>query len=598
MGFRSTLVLILAVFFNFGLWNRLVPGQWCFGFGSSLVAGFCLFRYFSRRPALRLGSQLLAALIFFAAVSLGVGTSRAFWLSRPWEASEFLLWLAILAAQILLVAASLVRSGEIAEHGSQLELPRFDHESLPRKIPEPPPLVSIHLACSNEPPELVIKLLDSLSEQNYPNFEVLVLDNNTEDPALWKPIEEHCRRLGSHFRFFSLGNRPGFKAGALNFGLRQTHPEARWVAIVDADWTIDPDWLEGSVPYFVDSGIGSVQGGQAYRDADKNRFKQMIHDECVGPYLMSLAQRDRDNAAPLLGAMGIFDRRTVEEVGGWNEDVICEDIELGLRILNHGKRCLYLGSQRQGRGLLPEDFASYARQRQRWCYGSFSVLRLYRAWLFGKSGNLTPAQRRHFRMEWAYLYGFAFYLPCLILSFLGTLCLVSVPSWRKLPPDTLMASALLLVTLHFFGLIWTFGSRMGIGKIRVFLVLLTKQALIYPVSKAIWWALLRRPLAFHRTDRYRQASSKLQFFNVVGGPWVLGALAVGAMALIFKNFGLSSLHGWLLVLCMACLAFPCLSAIIVNAISEISNRGKDVHENPIPITELAAERGRRRNPMS
>ncbi len=91
--------------------------------------------------------------------------------------------------------------------------------------PEPgekQPFVSIHLACCNEPPEMVILTLDSLAALDYENFEVLVIDNNTKNEEVWQPVEAHCAKLGPRFRFFHLNPWPGFKAGALNFGLTQT----------------------------------------------------------------------------------------------------------------------------------------------------------------------------------------------------------------------------------------------------------------------------------------------------------------------------------------------------------------------------------------
>ncbi len=57
----------------------------------------------------------------------------------------------------------------------------------------------MHLACYNEPPEMVIATIDSLAKMNYQNFEVLVLDNNTRDEALWKPLEKRCAELGPAF---------------------------------------------------------------------------------------------------------------------------------------------------------------------------------------------------------------------------------------------------------------------------------------------------------------------------------------------------------------------------------------------------------------
>src|SRR5262249_13312678 len=66
------------------------------------------------------------------------------------------------------------------------------------------PKVSLHVPACAEPPELVIATLDALAALEYPNYEVLVIDNNTRDPALWRPVAAHCQRLGPRFRFFHL----------------------------------------------------------------------------------------------------------------------------------------------------------------------------------------------------------------------------------------------------------------------------------------------------------------------------------------------------------------------------------------------------------
>jgi len=63
--------------------------------------------------------------------------------------------------------------------------------------------------------------LRALAALDYPNYEVLVVDNNTPDEETWQPVEKICRELGPRFRFIHLENWPGFKSGALNFGLTQ-----------------------------------------------------------------------------------------------------------------------------------------------------------------------------------------------------------------------------------------------------------------------------------------------------------------------------------------------------------------------------------------
>src|SRR5690606_789518 len=83
------------------------------------------------------------------------------------------------------------------------------------------PKISIHVPAYNEPPEMLIRTLNALSRLNYPDFEVIVVDNNTRDEAVWRPVEAHCAKLGERFRFFHVSPLAGFKAGALNFALRQ-----------------------------------------------------------------------------------------------------------------------------------------------------------------------------------------------------------------------------------------------------------------------------------------------------------------------------------------------------------------------------------------
>ena len=85
----------------------------------------------------------------------------------------------------------------------------------------------MHVPAYNEPPDMLIETLDALARLDYPNFEVIVIDNNTRDEAIWRPVEAHCRRLGERFRFFHVAPLAGFKAGALNYALQQTAADAQ-----------------------------------------------------------------------------------------------------------------------------------------------------------------------------------------------------------------------------------------------------------------------------------------------------------------------------------------------------------------------------------
>jgi exo-beta-1,3-glucanase (GH17 family) len=198
-----------------------------------------------------------------------------------------LVWLATIPLELYLrpidwVAYALLIPGAAAmlavllangfEFVEALWLRRWRREFLPVPLhpSAPQPFVSIHLAACNEPPAMVILTLDSLARLDYANFEVLVVDNNTADERLWRPVEAHCAKLGARFRFFHLPQWPGFKAGALNFALGETDPRAEIVGVVDADYVVDPHWLRRLVAHFGDASVAVVQAPQAHRDCESS----------------------------------------------------------------------------------------------------------------------------------------------------------------------------------------------------------------------------------------------------------------------------------------------------------------------------------------
>ena len=262
------------------------------------------------------------------------------------------------------------------------------------------PMVSIHIPAYNEPPNMVIETLNALSRLEYPDFEVLVIDNNTPDPALWQPVEAHCAILGERFRFFHVAPLSGFKAGALNFALRHTSPAAEIIAVVDSDYQVRPAWLKDLVPHFLNPAIGIVQAPQDYRDGGENLFKALCEAEYKGFFHIGMVTRNDRNAIIEHGTMTMIRSRALREVGGWGEWCITEDAELGLRILEHGYETAYV-EQSYGQGLIPDTFLDYKKQRFRWAYGAVRIIRQHAGTLAGRSRTrLTPGQRYHFLAGW------------------------------------------------------------------------------------------------------------------------------------------------------------------------------------------------------
>ena len=128
-----------------------------------------------------------------------------------------------------------------------------------------PPFVSLHVPAHNEPPDMVIDTLTSLSRIDYPRYEIIAIDDNTDDEELWRPVEKWCADNG--VKFVHLADWPGYKSGALNYALQElTDPAAELIGVVDSDYQIDPGFLRRCAPLFADDRVGSIQAPQDYRD--------------------------------------------------------------------------------------------------------------------------------------------------------------------------------------------------------------------------------------------------------------------------------------------------------------------------------------------
>ncbi|MEO8011924.1 MAG: glycosyltransferase, partial [Dokdonella sp.] len=196
------------------------PTWWIKALAASLLALLPMFwfarhfiRFYVTGLLFFLGLLQLSASVVVWSISVPI----AFYLS----AFDWAMLLLLFPAQIAIILVLLINGFEFTE---VLWRPRWlrHFRLLEAKNDAAQPFVSIHLACANEPPEMVILTLDSLAALDYENFEVLVIDNNTKREEIWRPVEEYCAKLGSRFRFFHLDPWPGFKAGALNFALRNT----------------------------------------------------------------------------------------------------------------------------------------------------------------------------------------------------------------------------------------------------------------------------------------------------------------------------------------------------------------------------------------
>ena len=429
------------------------------------------------------------------------------------------------------------------------------------------PLVSIHVPAYNEPPELLKETLDALAALDYPNFEVLVIDNNTKDPAVWEPVEEHCARLGHRFRFFHVDPLSGFKAGALNFALRQTDPAAEVVAVIDADYVVHPLWLRDMVPAFQDPEIAIAQAPQDYRDADQNAFKAMCMAEYRGFFLLGMVTRNERNAIIQHGTMTMIRRTALVEMDGWAEWCITEDAELGLRLFEAGYKALYI-PYTYGRGLMPDSFSDFKKQRYRWAYGAVRILaHHHREFLGFVKTKLNAGQRYHFVAGWLPWFADGFNMLFNLAALFWTVAMVVAELYVTPPYITLAMIPLVLFTFKVTKSFFLYRRRVDATLRQTFAAALAGLALSHTISRAMLSGMVSDKLGFYRTPKLAQAPAVIRALADAREEGLfLIAFWLGSV-LVTQRYDAYQLdvHVWVAVLLVQ--SIPYLASVVVSLIS-------------------------------
>jgi exo-beta-1,3-glucanase (GH17 family)/cellulose synthase/poly-beta-1,6-N-acetylglucosamine synthase-like glycosyltransferase len=395
------------------------------------------------------------------------------------------------------------------------------------------PKVSIHVPAYREPPEMLKQTLDSVAALDYPNFECVVVINNTPDPALWQPVEAHCRELGARFKFVRADNLAGFKAGALRLAIAHTAADAEVIGVIDADYVVHKDWLKDLMPAFRDSHVGLVQAPQDHRDGGASLVHHAMNGEYAGFFDIGMVQRNEFNAIIVHGTMCLIRRAALEAVGGWSSDTICEDTDLGLTLLEHGWQAHYT-NRRYGHGLLPDSFAAYKTQRHRWAYGGFQIVKKHwRRFLPGGS-RLSRDQKREFTLGWLNWLG-AETLGVVV----AMLNLVWVPAVAFLDiavPDRILTVPILAsfaVSVIHFVTLYRLRLRAGSGLLAG--SVLAAMSVQWTVARAVGFGLIKDHLPFVRTDkggRRRRGAD----FHALSEAVMAGLLLAGAAVLVETNY--------------------------------------------------------------
>jgi cellulose synthase/poly-beta-1,6-N-acetylglucosamine synthase-like glycosyltransferase len=423
-------------------------------------------------------------------------------------------------------------------------------------IPDYRPMVSLQVPAYNEPIEVVQKTLNSLAKLNYPNYEVLVVDNNTPLQATWRPLEDVCRKLGPKFHCLHLDKWPGYKSGALNFAVTQTDPGAEIIGIIDADYEVNPDFLRELVPAFADPQVAFVQTPQDYSDHKGDVFSESTYRGYKYFFEVSMPSRNERNAIIFAGTMGLIRKSVLEEIGGWDEWCITEDTEASLRILKLGYQSLYI-NRAFGTGLMPFNFEGLKKQRFRWCFGGIQVLKKHWEALMpwahwvDPGNKLTLAQRYYYLVGGLGWFSDVFNLLFAFFLILGAVFnLFSSPVQVRPLTNTILIIPAVFLFLHIMRFLWVLRNRLKVPLGMAIATMYNFFSLGWAVTLACIQGLVQREGVFLRTPKSNTASRSWRAIQVTQWETAIGLICmlVGLLAFTadqnWRTFSLCILLFW------------------------------------------------------
>jgi exo-beta-1,3-glucanase (GH17 family)/cellulose synthase/poly-beta-1,6-N-acetylglucosamine synthase-like glycosyltransferase len=439
--------------------------------------------------------------------------------------------------------------------------------------------VSVHLACYNEPPEMVIATIESLGKLDYTHFEVIVVDNNTKDESKWKPVEAYMANMPDNFKFFHLPQWPGFKAGALNFALQQTDPRTEVIGVVDADYVVTPDWLGALVPHFSEDKVAVVQAPQAHREWENNFFRRMSNWEFEGFFRIGMHHRHERNALIQHGTMTLVRHQALVDVGGWSEWCICEDTELGLRLLEEQYELRYI-DETFGRGLTPSDFNALKSQRFRWAFGAMQILKRHMPKLLGSS-TLNFGQRYHFLTGWFGWLGDALQLVFTLSSIGWTMAMLAFPKSFSLPVPIMLTPILcFLVVKGALGPVLYRKTMKECKWMDIFGASLASLGLSHAIARGIIAGLVQKRGVFKTTAKGKGTGKRSLITPIREEILLLLALIVAAAAMIYSR-GIENADAQLWVTMLALQSLPYLSTVACQILAQMPDR----KDKTLPPTE-------------
>lgn len=254
----------------------------------------------------------------------------------------------------------------------------------PQPPPPPPaawPSVTVQLPIYNER-HVAERLIEACATLDYPShlLQIQVLDDSTDETVtIVERAVAHWRMQGCNISVVRRSDRMGYKAGALAHALPTATGD--FIAVFDADFRPEPDFLRRILPYFFvepeGERIGFVQSRWGHLNRDYSPLTQSQALALDGHFAVEQEGRQAANYFfGFNGSAGVWRRTCLEDpqTGGWQDDTLCEDLDLSYRAQLAGWRPCYVNDI-VAPAEIPPQLSAYKRQQFRWAKGSIQTLR-------------------------------------------------------------------------------------------------------------------------------------------------------------------------------------------------------------------------------
>lgn len=247
-----------------------------------------------------------------------------------------------------------------------------DVKPIPKEKPEEP-FVTIQLPLYNEM-YVVERLINSVCEIDYPKdkLEIQVLDDSTDETvAIVANAVERKKLEGFDIQHIRRGNREGFKAGALKEGLKTAKGE--FIAIFDADFIPQKNFLRKTLSFFTDKKIGMVQTRWEHLNGDFSLLTKAQALALDGHFVIEQSVRNKAGFfINFNGTGGVWRKQCIEDAGNWHTDTLTEDLDLSYRAQLNGWKFIFL-KDFTSPAELPSEINALKSQQFRWTKGAIET---------------------------------------------------------------------------------------------------------------------------------------------------------------------------------------------------------------------------------